>query len=158
MEKILILGGGLLSFMSLSAQTLSPEVVATSGTSFVSSNAQIEFTVGELVTSSITSGSNGLTQGFHQPQIHFSSIENSGDAFTFSLYPNPTDQFVTVASTEEMDLQVHIYDASGKAIEVSAVFAKKITLDLQFLACGHYILMITTPSGTPLNSYSIIKK
>jgi type 1 fimbria pilin len=158
MKKVFIFFGVLLSLIPLSAQSLAPEVVATSGNSFSSSGATIEFTVGEVTTNTLSGGGNTLTQGFHQPEIHFFSIDKNEDEFTFNLYPNPTDQYVTVASTTEEVLQVHIYATSGQAIEVSNVFTKQITLDLQSMASGSYIMIITNASGKPLKNYTIIKK
>jgi hypothetical protein len=158
MKKILIFGGVLLWLSPLSAQSLSPELVATSGKSYSSANSTMEYSLGEVVTSSLTDGSNQLTQGFHQPEIHFFSIEKETSEFTFSLYPNPTDQYVTVASTTEAELQVHIYAASGQAIEMSQVFTQQITLDLQTMVSGSYIMVITDASGNRLKNYTIIKK
>jgi hypothetical protein len=142
----------------LSAQSLSPEVIASAGNSFTTATCRIEFTIGEPVTSSLTSGSNTLTQGFHQPEIRFASFENYTDEYLFTLYPNPTEQFVTVASTKRDDMQVHVYDALGQVVQVSSVFQEKITIDLQTLSAGSYVLMVATKSGQPLHSYTVIKK
>ena len=147
-----------MSIAYISAQSLTPEVIASSGTSFSSASAKLEFTIGEVATSTLTSGSNMLTQGFHQPKIQFSSIENFNNEYVFTLYPNPTEQFVTVECTKEDDMQLHVYDANGQAIFVSSVFRQKTTVDLQFLAAGSYILRITTKAGIPLHSYTVIKK
>jgi hypothetical protein len=143
---------------AVSAQSLTPEVIATAGNSYSTATAKIEFTIGEVATSSLTAGSNTLTQGFHQPEIHFSSLDDYSDDFAFTLYPNPTEQFVTVASTKREDMQIHVYDANGKAMMVSSIFQEQITVDLHILAAGTYILVVTTKAGQPLHSYSVIKK
>jgi hypothetical protein len=158
MKRMFIFLGILLSLIPISSQTLSPEVVATSGNSFSLPNAQIDFTLGEVAISALSGGSNSLTQGFHQPEIHFFAVDKNDNEFTFSLYPNPTEQFVTVVSNSEKEMQVHIYDAGGQAIEVSHVFTKTITLDMQAMASGNYIMVITDNSGKIFNSYKIIKK
>lgn len=155
---MLFFTGVMLSLIPLSAQSLSPEIVATSGNSFSSSGAKIDYTLGEVTTYSLTGSGNTLTQGFHQPEIHFLSMENNDDEFTFNLYPNPTDQYVTVATTTDAELQVHIYATSGQLIEVSKVFTQQTTLDLQLLASGSYIMVITDTSGKSLKNYTIIKK
>ena len=144
--------------IGLSAQSLTPEVIASSGTHFSSASAQLDFTIGETVTATLTAGSNTLTQGFHQPELHFAALENYQDAYQFKLYPNPTEQYVTIESTKEADMQAHIYDTHGKAILVSAIFQQKLTLDVQQLAAGSYILVLTTKAGEPLQSYTVIKK
>jgi hypothetical protein len=158
MKQLLLLCAGVSGAACLSAQSLSPQVIASAGNSFSTASARIEFTIGEVVTSSLTAGGNTLTQGFHQPEIHFASFENYTNDYVFTLYPNPTEQFVTVESTKRDDMQVHVYDALGQAIQVSSVFQEKITIDLQTLAAGNYVLMIATKSGKPLHSYTVIKK
>jgi hypothetical protein len=158
MKQLLLLCAGITGFSCLSAQSLSPQVIASAGNSFSTATCRIEFTIGEVVTASLTAGGNTLTQGFHQPEIHFSALENYTGDYVFTLYPNPTEQFVTVESTKRDDMRVHLFDALGKSIQVSSVFQEKITIDLQTLAAGSYILMVTTQAGQPLHSYTVIKK
>lgn len=157
MKQLLLLCAGLAGYACVCAQSLSPQVMASSGNSFTTASCRIEYTIGEVVTASLTSGVNTLTQGFHQPEIHFASFENYSEN-SFTLYPNPTDQFVTVASTKQDDMRVYLYDALGKSIMISSVFQEKITIDLQTLSAGNYILMIATSTGQPLRSYTVIKK
>ncbi len=158
MKRLLLLCAGLAGYATIFAQSLSPQVIASSGNSFTTASCRIEFTIGEVLTSSLTSGSNTLTQGFHQPEIHYASIGNYADEYAFTLYPNPTDQYVTVASTKRDDMRVHLFDALGKSIMVSSVFQENITVDMQTLSAGSYILMITKDNGQPLHSYTVIKK
>ena len=158
MKKLLYFGVILVGISSTYSQSLSPQVIASSGNSFSNASARIEFTVGEVATSTLTAGSNTLTQGFQQPEVEIFSLENYHSDYSFTLYPNPTEQFVTVVSTKEEDMQVHIFDLNGKAISVSSVFQQKITIDMQTLSAGSYIMRITTKSGIPLHSYTVIKK
>ncbi len=158
MKKVLLMVGFCAGTYLMYGQSLSPQVIASSGNSFTTASCRIEFTIGEVLTSSLTSGSNTLTQGFHQPEIHYASIGNYADEYAFTLYPNPTDQYVTVASTKRDDMRVHLFDALGKSIMVSSVFQENITVDMQTLSAGSYILMITKDNGQPLHSYTVIKK
>jgi type 1 fimbria pilin len=159
MKKPLLLLIGMSGFTGISfAQSLSPQVVASSGNHFSNGGSQIEFTIGEVATSTLTAGGHVLTQGFHQPEIQFASLEDFADDYTFELYPNPTEQFITVTSPKDEEMNVHVYDANGKSVMVSLAFQKQVTLDLQNLAMGNYVLMISNGSGQPLHSYSIIKK
>lgn len=142
----------------LSAQSLTPQVIASSGTSFSSAGAKLDFTIGEVSTSTLTASGNTLTQGFHQPELHFASIQDYNSDFNIILYPNPTEQFVTVESTKTDKMKVNVYDVNGKVIMVSNTFSNKITLDVSSVASGNYIMVITTENGDPIHSYSIIKK
>jgi hypothetical protein len=157
MRKLFMIAG-FIACAGLSAQSLTPEVIASAGTSFSNASAQLDFTIGEVVTATLTTGGHTVTQGFHQPELHFASLENYSNDFSCILYPNPTEQFVTVESTKEDHLKVSVYDMQGKVIMVSNVFVQKTTLDVQALAAGTYVMLITTEQGQPIHSYSVIKK
>jgi len=158
MKKLLLFLGGVAGLTFTYAQSLSPQVIASSGTTFSSASSKLEFTIGEVVTTTLTTSGNTLTQGFHQPEIQFASLEGYNSGYTFTLYPNPTEQFVTVESTKEDNIQLHVYDISGQSIMVTSIFQQKVTVDLQSLAAGSYILRITNKDGLPLHSYTVIKK
>ena len=67
MKKIsIIIIGGLLSF-AVTAQSLSPEVIASSGDYYENANASLSWTLGEISTETYSAGGNILTQGFQQP-------------------------------------------------------------------------------------------
>lgn len=51
------------------AQSLERQVIGSSGTSFSNATAQVDFTVGELVVTTITDGTTELTQGFQQTNL-----------------------------------------------------------------------------------------
>lgn len=157
MVRPFLLGGMLLCLQSLHAQSLSPQVVATSGKSFSSSTAQIDFTVGEVFTSTYVTSGNMLTQGFHQPEIIITSLKPNEYEFAFNLYPNPTAQFVTVESTLETELHVRIMDIQGRQVQASSVFTRTIKLDLHSLTSGQYLVAISNAAGKPIISYSLIK-
>ncbi len=55
--------------LTVAAQSLSPEVIASSGEYYESVNNRISFTLGEIATETYITGDNILTQGFQQPGI-----------------------------------------------------------------------------------------
>ena len=59
----------LLITSSLSSQTLERTVIGSSGTTLSTANASLDFTIGELVVTTSSNGSNTLTQGFQQETI-----------------------------------------------------------------------------------------
>jgi len=66
MQKFYSLIVGLLISGFLSAQTVSPEVISTSGDYFSNASASLSWTLGELATETLTAGNITLTQGFQQ--------------------------------------------------------------------------------------------
>lgn len=156
MKKLLYLG--LVASPSIFAQSLTPEVLSTSGTTFTNATHQIEFTIGEVATSTLTAGGNTLTQGFHQPELRFASIEDFSNDVVMNLYPNPTEQFVTIETTSEMELKVIVFDMNGKVVLTSNPFIQKQVFDLSLLSAGNYIFKVMTSAGAPIENYSLIKK
>ena len=53
--------------IGLQAQSLTPQVIASGGSSYASGGYTLDFTVGEPLTATFSGGSNIVTQGFHQP-------------------------------------------------------------------------------------------
>ena len=51
-------------------------VISSQGDSYTDSSASIDFTIGEVVTSTVSNGEKTLTQVFHQTNWSFVSIEN----------------------------------------------------------------------------------
>jgi hypothetical protein len=157
MKRFFILMGTLFWIISLHSQSLSPRVLSTAGTSFSSSTGSLDFTLAELMTSTFTTESNMLTQGFHQPELLFVATDDHDAGISFNLFPNPTARFATIESTLETPLQIRIYDMAGKAIEASSIFTKQITIDLHSLMNGQYIMAITDAAGKHLFTYTLMK-
>jgi hypothetical protein len=67
MRKLISLLNLALIFQCLSAQTLSPVVLESSGNYYESTNVSLSWTLGEIATETYTSGNIILTQGFQQP-------------------------------------------------------------------------------------------
>lgn len=57
------------AFFNASAQSLTPQVVASGGAYATGGGYSLAYTVGEPVTATLTNGGNILTQGFHQPDL-----------------------------------------------------------------------------------------
>jgi hypothetical protein len=158
MKKLLLIFGGIAGFSALYSQTLSPQVIASGGTSLSNVNASMEYTIGEVATATLIPGTTGLTQGFHQPEIIIEAKETFIDVYTIQLFPNPTEQFVTVETNSDEMLQLHVYDALGQSVMDSEVFTRKTVLDVQKIANGPYLMSITKVTGEQVKTYSVIKR
>ncbi|MFN8286744.1 MAG: T9SS type A sorting domain-containing protein [Chitinophagales bacterium] len=76
----------------VSAQTLSPSVIASTGGFSSNSNGSLSYTVGEMtMVQTFSAGNNILTQGFQQPNdVVIGLLEiNSGEYGNLVVYPNP---------------------------------------------------------------------
>ena len=70
------------------------------------------------------------------------------------IYPNPTSEQVTIASTKAAE--VTIVNAAGQTMQHSRINPGNNTMQLHSLSCGVYTLIITTQDGTEYRN--IIKK
>ncbi len=157
MRKLLLISAGICMWAVASGQTLSPQVFANAGTTMTGPNGALDFTIGEVVTSSLTSGSDALTQGFQQPNIVIVGVENFIDVYTINLYPNPVQQFVTIETNSVEELQAKIYNAHGQLVIDGKVFTQKAVLNLEAIADGPYFLHVTRLNGEPVKNFSLIK-
>ncbi|HAI75556.1 MAG TPA: hypothetical protein DCM08_04855, partial [Microscillaceae bacterium] len=64
------------------------------------------------------------------------------------IYPNPTDQLITVENLTPGDHQCQLFDPAGSEVSGSVRFNRisdsKMTIDLQLLPSGVYILVVDT--------------
>ena len=109
----------LLLKISTKAQSLSNEVISTSGNYSTASWGTLSETVGEAVTTTITGGGYFLTQGFQQPITTSNGINsNTSLDFEINFFPNPTSAFANLNLTSKVNGTAHfkIYDVSGKEV------------------------------------------
>ncbi len=77
MTKICILLGAALSLpLAGMAQQLSPSVLAASAGTISTQTMVLDWTLGELVVETATSPDRLYTQGFHQPLLQVSELDN----------------------------------------------------------------------------------
>ncbi|AXG70768.1 hypothetical protein KORDIASMS9_03014 [Kordia sp. SMS9] len=76
MRNILILTFVVFNLYFSDAQTIERQVVGSAGTTFSNASTTVDFTVGEVVTGSISNGTTTLSQGFQQEAVKLSIIVN----------------------------------------------------------------------------------
>lgn len=148
---------GMLS--SINAQNLEIEhfaIVPMGGHSF-DSTFSVSYTLGQVEVKTLTAN-NGtliLTQGFQQPELIGTDIENDLDVLLdYQLYPNPTDRFLTVKLTTDkiVDIELQVVNILGQPIGIP-VQKKKVQgvweakFDLEGTAEGYYLLMLRYGDG-----------
>jgi hypothetical protein len=121
----------------------------------------LSYAIGQVVYTTI-SGSGTATQGIQQP-FEISVISGredvSGILLESSVYPNPTDGFVTlkVENYETDNLVYMLYDINGMLLIRKKVVGNETTIQLGTLRPGTFILKIAE-NNKELKSFKIIKK
>ncbi|MBN8694884.1 MAG: T9SS type A sorting domain-containing protein [Bacteroidetes bacterium] len=136
-SSLILLGAG-----NSFAQTLSPEVISSAGTSMTDGTTTLEWTMGESVTATLDNTQNMLSQGFHQTYILVTSISNTVVS-GLSVFPNPTINVVNVQfSSDQKNTVVELYSVEGKLLEKHAVNSRSLELDLSAYPAGSYFLRV----------------
>lgn len=133
-----------LSAKTAAAQSTERQVVASGGGSF-SGSVLVDWTIGETVVATATTGSVILTQGFQQP-LSASLNTKTPDAAGIKAWPNPSPGMVTL-SWDQMpgDAAVQLYNATGALVYSGNWRAgEQLNLDLRTYMPGVYSLRMVS--------------
>ena len=153
------------SIVSLSAQTLSPQVVASGGNFISSSAGSVSYTVGEPVTTTISGGGNYLTQGFQQPtDLVNGLLDIDKEAFgSFSIYPVPAIEklWFGYEFPSQGQVTVELYNTLGQKLDYTLTESYESgkvvhSFDCTPYAAGSYF--ITATFTTSDNSKKTLNK
>jgi hypothetical protein len=131
-------------------------VISSQGDSYTDSSSSIDFTIGEVVTSTVSNGEKTLTQGFHQTNWSFVSIENHVPNYEAIIFPNPTDNFLNIKAISFKNVNYSLFDEMGKLVLNGTLYSEKTSLDVSKLHTGLYSLVLNN-SENKLKTFNIIK-
>ncbi len=157
-RTLLLLGILLCGHIGFS-QTLTPEVYATSGDYFTSTNNSLSWTLGETVIDTYSSTNNTLTQGFQQSSYFVSSVnENMNNSFLISVFPNPTNSFINICSESkgiEM-MKIDLLDITGKILH-SETFQNNLQLNLLEYTSSVYFIRVYDKDNNSVKTFKLLK-
>jgi hypothetical protein len=136
------------------------QIIANSGTTLQNSNESISFTLGELVIDTYNASTKTLTEGFHQPQITITAInELSGLDFTVMAFPNPTSDIVElkVEKVNSKDIEYFLLDINGKLLARKKIESSETEIPFSQLAPAIYILKLQV-DGKEAKIFKIVKQ
>jgi hypothetical protein len=114
----------------------------------------VEWSLGELAVTTISSANNQLTQGFLQPLLVSVGIENLVEYSPLLIFPNPVTEQLHLKTEQPGIEQVRVYDLAGKLV-LERPFQP--ILELQMLPAGAYIVTLSNKQGRLLQSFKINK-
>jgi len=143
MKKLLLLFCVLVVSSYATAQTLSPEVISTSGTSMSNGSTTLDWTLGEPATATLDNPQNAITQGFHQPTIIVTAIADAATLNNVKVFPNPTIEVVQIQFTaNQKNTLVELYSVDGKLLEKHLVNSQALEMNMSTYPAGTYLLKI----------------
>jgi len=155
---LLLLGFGVL--FSLHAQNTDQSVISSGGDYLESTDAFIEWTLGEPLTETYSTDSAQLTQGFHQGFFQIVSVEETpGFSISMSVFPNPAKEFfnVRIDAPDYFDFQFEVFDLHGRVLRSGAFQSSTQQIPLTNLATSVYILKVYNPNYGYSKTYQIQK-
>lgn len=148
---------------NITAQSITPQVVASSGGFTQNGNYSVSWTLGEPVIATAQSGSTTLTQGFQQPNYNVTAITTQVlQGFDVNVFPNPTSDYITVGwiTNKENTLYITLFDLAGKMISQKSYSAadEKVSINLSQLASAQYLLEVKDKTNSATKIFRIEKK
>jgi len=159
MRKFLILFLLLWTCAFAQSQTITQQLISSSGDEFKNNTYQLDWSVGETTTETLTANNLMLTQGFHQGHYIITSIEQMSDLqFDINVFPNPTTDFIQLKIQTEKFENLHftISDLSGKILFTEKQIIENQQIILSNYLTGVYFLSVYKQNQL-LKSFKIIK-
>ena len=145
----------LLSVCCLGAFAQPHELVSASGASFKNSSGYISYSIGEVITTTLTSSSAILTQGFHQTRLRTVPVINQS-AIQMSVFPNPVKDLLILQIGDPLGFDYLLYDVRGGLLERGQVLDERTEINFSALAPAVYILRVTNHKEE-LRLFQIVK-
>jgi hypothetical protein len=153
MTKNILVLFSLFASLDLTAQ----EVLATQGESYSNANAEIGFTIGEVIINTGTDGTNDITQGFNQTNWNFLGVEDFAPNYKATIFPNPTQDVLNIKTSVFENVTYTLYDAQGKLVLQNILSAEQTPIKVSQLAPGSYSLTLNNETQK-LKTFKLIKQ
>ncbi|MFY7666225.1 T9SS type A sorting domain-containing protein [Flavobacterium sp.] len=140
------------------SQSISKQVIGSSGSTSSNSYLKLNYTVGQPVVGLMTAGGSQLGNGYYQAMdLQALSVEDSMLYARLKVYPNPTAQYLSLSHPEMNSFGITIVDLNGKQL-YKGVINKEEALDVSNYTKGIYLVTVENAATKKNNTYKIIKK
>lgn len=151
--------------LNAAAQQNFRSVISAAGGADKSDNIELEWTLGEVATETLTDINSLYTQGFHQPVLSAEKIKSKPQLISalknISIFPNPASGIINIqfGFTSDEKLFVILYDLYGQELlrKENPAGSTLLQLNLSKYAHGTYLLKIQNSTGSDFSNYKIIK-
>lgn len=143
--------------LMITVSATAQEVVSSQGDSYINSSGSIDFTIGEVVISTGTDGTNDITQGFHQTNWNFLGVEDYAPNYEVTVFPNPTSEVLNIRTNMFENVAYTLYDAQGKLVLQDKLSAEQTPIQVSQIPPGSYTLELIFEGGNE-GSLSMLKR
>lgn len=149
-------GSFALFFAIASLHVSGQEVVSTQGDAYTNGSGSLAFTIGEVVINTGTDGTNDLTQGFHQTNWSFLSVEHHDANYEATIFPNPTSETLNIKASSFENVSYTLYDAQGRLVLQDKLSSELTTIEVSHLETGNYSIVLNN-DAEHLKTFKLIK-
>lgn len=138
----------LLISLNAYSQSITRSVISVCGLSGNDTEGLISFSVGETITGSLITPTNGLSQGFQQPSLHSAEeVKIISGINAVEVYPNPvvTDLTILYNIRTTKLLRIYVYSGNGSVFRTESYSISEpgsIILNMSSFPCGLYLIHI----------------
>lgn len=127
------------------SQAIQNQLISSAGGFFSEGNLQMEFSLGEPVTETFKATEMSLTQGFLQPLLVLTTVENPDMLTGINVFPNPVKaEFrIDIPAYHHSKLLCRLFDMDGKLYIRTELYSGISIFDMQDFASGTYLLHIS---------------
>ncbi len=142
-----------------STGTLKPDVVTTTGGYYKNSVGSLSWTMGELISETVSDTSNTLTQGFQQGSYSVVSVvdELAQPTINISAGPNPVTSLLNIKSDVSDPIHTKVIDLQGNIVYEQSFENGQGQIDLSNLSDEIYILEVYDKDGNRVKVFKIQK-
>jgi hypothetical protein len=135
------------------------ELISNSGGFYSNSNGSLAWSVGEAVISTVSDGTNTLTQGFHQSRYEITAIgENDITDVNIQVFPNPVADYINIEieSSDLSNFSFTLHDNLGKILCKENVVNTNSKVDMSIYPAANYFITVYQ-NGISVKAIQIIK-
>lgn len=150
--------------LQVQAQSISRQVIGSSGKSISNNDYTLNFTVGESIVGKIQNGE-VIHQGFWGAIFEDSTLSIETplvDASQINVFPNPVIDIIQINYKQQdaNNYAAQLFDINGKQVFNlnKNTQNQTTTINIQNLSKGMYLLRVTDKSSNYIKTFKIIKK
>lgn len=139
-------------------QSISKQVIGSSGMTQANTSYKLSWTVGEPIVGLMTAGGNQLGNGFYTSlDITTLSTEDFSMDVAIKIYPNPSAHLLYASQKEQHPIEIKVIDLNGKLLLTKKIIDGE-AIDISQYTNGMYLIEALDEVTNKKNTYKIIKK
>lgn len=138
------------------------ETVPSSGGDATGAGGSASYSIGQLITTTISNGNGSVSAGVQQAFEIFVTLgvdDENGIDLSYRAYPNPTVDVLnlTITNFNQENLRYQLFNIQGQLIATKQLRNPTTTIGMENYSASIYFLKVTS-SNQALKTFKIIKK